>query len=72
MIRTVLLNLPHKIKGFIRKNEDDEYVCVLNSRYSWETNRETILHELKHIDNGDLYKELTVNETELKRHNNNI
>lgn len=49
-------NLPYKISGFIMYDAaDDYYTIVLNSRASYQKNRETFEHELKHIINGDFH-----------------
>ena len=49
-------NLPYKIRGLIMYDSaDDYYTIVLNSRTSYQKNRETFEHELKHIINGDFH-----------------
>ena len=67
-MRTVLYPLPYSVKGFILADEDGYETIVLNSRLNHETNMETFIHELKHIQNGDLTKECCVDYIELLRH----
>lgn len=66
---TTLKDLPCSIKGFIITVEDEE-IIVLNSRLTHEANLETYKHELKHIDNGDLYNDIEVDLIEYLRHEN--
>ena len=60
-IRTILKDLPVSIKGFCYHDDDGAPVVVLNARLSAERRMEAYLHELKHIENGDMY-ETTYNE----------
>lgn len=48
MFRTVLCDLPHDIRGFIKEDVDGGAVCVLNARLTHELNAETYLHEREH------------------------
>lgn len=66
-MRTILIDLPPSIKGFVSK-VDDEEVIILNSRLSRETNEKTYLHELKHIAERDLDQPCEVNVIEMIRH----
>jgi len=56
-----LENMPTTIKGFCYHDEDGEAFVVLNARHTWEQNRRTWNHELKHLERGDMY-EPTYNE----------
>ena len=54
---TIFENLPYKVSGFIMYDSaDDYYTIVLNSRLSYEENKKTFEHELKHIKNNDFLK----------------
>lgn len=53
-IRTLLIDLPTKVKGFVYMDSSNNPVIVLNSRLPREINQLTYLHELKHIIRGDL------------------
>lgn len=64
----VIINLPPKIKGFTVHNDDDTYTVCLNARYTMEAQRETMLHELKHIRGGDFDRLSDVNTLEVLRH----
>ena len=66
--RVVLYPLPHKIKGFVCADEDGTETYVLNARLTRESNQETMLHEIKHSKNNDLYRECCVTELETVRH----
>ncbi len=63
MISVQYLQLPSRIKGQVRKNEDDSYTIILNSRLSYEQNVKTFEHEIAHIKNDDFSK-LDVDEIE--------
>lgn len=55
-MRTILLNLPPKCRGYIYKDlEVGEEICVLNARLSREDNIKTYQHEQQHVKNGDLH-----------------
>lgn len=46
--RVFLYPLPHKIKGFICSDNEGGEIYFLNSRLTNESNRATMLHEIKH------------------------
>lgn len=54
MLNTVLCDLPTTIGGFVVHNQDDSCTVVLNSKLTWEDNMESYIHELKHLEEGDL------------------
>jgi hypothetical protein len=66
MLRTILYPLPYGVKGYIKENIDNEPVCILNSRLTYEANIDTYKHELRHRD--DLNDVVNVNELEVFRH----
>lgn len=52
--KTIFLNLPWKVSGFIMYDSvDDYYTIVLNSRSTYEQNKKTFEHEIQHILNKD-------------------
>lgn len=53
--KVVLMDLPTSVRGFVFLGDDGEPVIVVNSRLTREANQKTYLHELKHIENGDMY-----------------
>ena len=53
-IRVILKDLSIRVKGFVCLGSDYNPVIVLNSRMSVEQQRETYLHEIRHILNGDM------------------
>lgn len=67
-VHVVLLNLPTDMRGFLVANADGSNTVVLNARYSWEQNRLTYLHELKHIDCNDFYADASANDIETTQH----
>ena len=54
-IRTILQDLPVSVKGFVFHDDDGTPVVVINSRLSAERRRKAFDHEVKHIENGDMY-----------------
>lgn len=60
-VRTILQDLPVSIKGFVFHDDDGQPVVVLNSRLSAEKRMKAYRHELKHIENGEMY-DTTYNE----------
>lgn len=51
--KIVLVDLPCSVKGFVRKNEDESFTIVINSRLSYEQQTAIYKHEVAHIMNGD-------------------
>ena len=48
----------YAVKGFTIQDEQGDYNIYINSRYSSFSQRKTVLHELKHIKNGDFDKQI--------------
>lgn len=67
MSRTVLYNLPHDVRGFVREDVDGEAIFILNARMTHETNIKTYLHEQEHFEK-DCGNILCVDEIEAQRH----
>ncbi|MDF3000562.1 MAG: hypothetical protein K0Q48_681 [Bacillota bacterium] len=63
-----LVDLPHGVRGFTKKNKDGSYTIMINARLSSEMQIATYDHEIMHIENGDYDRKIDVNETERKRH----
>jgi Zn-dependent peptidase ImmA (M78 family) len=68
MVTAKIIDLPHDIHGLTTIADDGSYVILLNARDSRERNRQSYLHELKHIDHGDLYCAEPADEVEYCRH----
>ena len=68
MYRVVYKDLPCTIPGFLTMDQDGYYTIVLNSRMSLEKNQETYEHELDHIQNDDMYGDMSATEIEELRH----
>ena len=54
-IRTILQDLPVSVHGFVFHDDDGQPMVVLNSRLSAEKRMKAYRHEVKHIENGDMY-----------------
>ena len=52
-----LVDLPPAVRGFCYHDDDGEDYIVLNSRLTWEQNRDTYLHEQDHVKREDLYNQ---------------
>ena len=66
MLRAILSPLPYGVKGYTKKNMDNELVCILNSRLTYEANMDTYKHELKHLK--DFSGDIDVSKLEHIRH----
>lgn len=53
-VPVILQDLPTRIRGFCCLGTDYEPIIVLNSRLPVETQRRTYLHELRHIESGQM------------------
>lgn len=68
-MRTVLVDLPLKCRGYIYEDvATGDKCCVLNARLSNESNRKTYEHELRHDKNNDLDSNLDINTLENNAH----
>ena len=67
-VHVVLLNLPTDMRGFLVADVEGGHTVVLNARLSWEMNRKTYIHGLRHIQGGDLYADEDADDLEEKRH----
>ena len=67
-MRTILLDLPCDCRGYVINDFEGNSCIVLNARMSHEMNIKSYEHELRHINNGDLYCEEGVNEIEAYCH----
>ncbi|MBR0358175.1 MAG: ImmA/IrrE family metallo-endopeptidase [Selenomonadaceae bacterium] len=55
MVTAKIIDLPYDIHGLTTIADDGSYIILLNARDSRERNRQSYLHELKHIEHNDLY-----------------
>ena len=67
-VTTRLYDLPTRIKSFVKKNGDDSLTIVINSRLSYDCQRECYKHELAHIQNDDFDTCMSVDEIEVEAH----
>ena len=68
MIAAKVIDLPHDIHGLTTIADDGSYIILLNARDSRERNRQSYLHELKHIEHEDLYCAESSDTLEYDRH----
>lgn len=61
-----LIKMPCKIRAAVTVNDDGSYTLFVNKNISIEQQREAVLHELRHIENGDLFCEDTADEIEYR------
>ena len=61
--RVTLANLPPSVRGFVFLEEDGVPRIVLNANLTREQNRQTMAHEIRHIEAGEL-TDLDYNEYE--------
>lgn len=54
-IRVILKDLPVSVPGFCYHDDEGREYVVLNSRMSAERQLKAYKHELKHIENGEMY-----------------
>ncbi len=55
-----LVDLPCDLKGACRPNADGTYSIFINARYSTESQRETLHHEIAHIYHRDHQRDLDI------------
>lgn len=68
MVITKLYDLPTSIKAFTKKNHDDSYTIMINSRLCREQQEEGYMHEIEHIKKGDFDALDDANDLETIRH----
>lgn len=67
-VNVMLYDMPGGIRGFTRLNDDGSYTIVLNSRLNHEENKNSFIHEMKHIANGDFEAEKDIDQIEKEYH----
>jgi hypothetical protein len=60
------VDLPTKIKGFVRVDCDGDYNVYINSRHCYCVQEQTLIHELNHIKRGDFYNNNGISEIETR------
>lgn len=65
IIREVVL--PHlSVDGAVSVDENDFYTIYINARQTEEKKQRAIEHEIRHIVNGDFYRDVPVEEMEVE------
>ena len=65
--KVIYLDLPTTIGGFVKKT-DDFYTIVLNSRLSYDRNRESYMDEIDHIVSDAMDQDIHADQIELQSH----
>ena len=58
------LDLPYEANGFVREDIEGNYNVYVNSRLSFDMQKETIKHELNHVQRGDFNSESDIRDIE--------
>lgn len=66
-VRVRYMKMPHGIKGFTVREDVDSYDIFINPTYTYESQMETIEHELSHIKKGDFETDGNIQELEMMR-----
>lgn len=67
-IITRLADLPTTIAGYTVRDAVGDFTIILNSRLTEERQKETLEHELEHIQNGDFSSNRPVGLIEIYAH----
>lgn len=59
-----LLDLPYSVGAVVSLDGDGYASIYLNARKSYEDQRRNLRHELRHINNGDLYSDTPITDAE--------
>ena len=59
--KVILLDLPCAVHGFVVSDGFDFYTIVLNSRLSYDMQRQAYMHEVSNIENGDISRMQYIN-----------
>ena len=57
-------DMPCYVHGYAIVDENDDYNVYINSRLSYETQRDTIQHEISHIQNDDFHNYISITTVE--------
>lgn len=56
-ITLVYQKLPLHVKTLVTENQDGSYTILINSQFTWEQQKEAVLHDLTHIARNDFTRE---------------
>ena len=59
-----MVNFPVTVKGVTVMDETGFYNIYINSRLDFETQKETLAHELTHIRRGDFFSDESLEDVE--------
>lgn len=58
------IDLPCTVKGLTVQDEEGDYNVYINAKLSYETNQQTLQHEMQHIVNNDFNQLMHVKDIE--------
>lgn len=67
-MKVIYQNLGTKCRAYIRCCPDGYVTIVINNQLSWLEQRKAYAHELKHINENDLFSHMSASEIEKIRH----
>ena len=53
----VILDVPIRTRAAVCHNDDDSYTIFINPALDYYGQRKAFLHEMRHIERGDFYKD---------------
>lgn len=59
-----MVDLPAGVRAFTLPDEQGDYNVYVNSALSYEQQQKSLLHERRHIVNGDFYSDKTARDIE--------
>lgn len=62
--------LPRSVPALVHENDDTSYTIIINDALSDAAKKKAAIHELRHIERGDLGSEQDVNHVEASCHKN--
>ena len=71
-IKVFMLDLPDKVKGMTVYSNDQDglpfFTIIINARMDADTQHNTFIHEMKHINNYDFDSMIPADQIEVIRH----
>lgn len=62
-----LIDLPYKVGGIVAFDADGFASIYLNARWSREQQRKALRHEIRHINNDDIFNGKSIQEIEVEK-----
>lgn len=64
LVYRYVLGLPISVKGFVTMSADGCQNVFINANYGYSETRKVELHELEHINNNDLFNDMSIYDIE--------